>query len=111
MPVANRQLIERCLEECLRCLRLTSECVDACLAGEQVKAMARCIRLCLDCGDLCAACAEALGRNSEFGPEICRILADVCEACAAECEKFGDDIMRRCAEACRQVARQVAAAA
>ncbi len=44
MAVASQHPIERCIEECIDCLTLTSRCVDSCLADEQVKAMARCIR-------------------------------------------------------------------
>lgn len=43
MAVASRELIERCVEECLNCLKLASRCVDSCLADDQAKAMARCI--------------------------------------------------------------------
>lgn len=45
-----------------------------------------------------------LGRDSQHMGRLCRLVADACAACAAECEKFDDDLMRRCAQACRRTA-------
>lgn len=50
--VADQQLMERCIKECLD---VASRCADNCLQSEQVGSMAQCIRLCLDCADLGAA--------------------------------------------------------
>nr|WP_235935383.1 four-helix bundle copper-binding protein [Candidatus Laterigemmans baculatus] len=38
--------------------------------------------------------------------EICRICADVCEACGAECRDHEADHCQRCADACEQCAKE-----
>lgn len=113
MAVAEKQLMERCITECLDCVRQAARCANHCIHVEQAARMAECIRLCLDCIDICTACASLIARDSRFGSAICGPCADICEACAVECDKHGsDDIMRQCAEACRRCAatcRQMAA--
>lgn len=113
MTVAEKQLVERCITECLDCVRLAARCANHCIQAEQAARMAECIRLCWDCIDICTACASLMARDSRFGSAICGPCADICEACAAECDNQGsDDIMRQCAEACRRCAatcRQMAA--
>lgn len=49
------------------------------------------------------ACATLLSGNSRFAYQLCGVCADMCDACAAECEKYSDvETMRICAEACRR---------
>lgn len=52
-------------------------------------------------------------RGSQFSGRVCGVYADLCDACAQECQRIADgDIMRQCAEACRRCAdlcRQMAA--
>ncbi len=103
--VADQQLMERCIKECLECVDVASRCADNCLQSEQVGSMAQCIRLCLDCADLGAACAEMMGCNSQFSEQLCAVMADLCDACADECERHGGEgIMGQCAETCRRCA-------
>ncbi|MCM3669818.1 four-helix bundle copper-binding protein [Mesobacillus maritimus] len=52
-----------------------------------------------------------MSRNSAFANQHCKLCADICEACAAECEMFKDahcqecaKICRECADACRKMA-------
>jgi hypothetical protein len=96
--------IDRCIEECLQCLRWCSTCVDESLTHDP-SGMAESIRLCHECAPVCGACATLLSGNSRFAYQLCGVCADICDACAAECEKFNDvETMRRCAEACRRCA-------
>jgi len=83
-----------------------------------MRGMSKCIELCRDCADICLLDAQLMSRNSPFHIQSCALCADVCEACATECERMvasheGDmksllqrcaDICRHCAEACRQMA-------
>jgi hypothetical protein len=111
--VVSNQIVDRCIEECLRCFRLCSECRDEGLTHEPVR-MAECIRLCSECLEVCRSCVPLLAGNSRFANQLCGVCADVCEACAAECEKYKDmETMTKCAEACRRCAstcREVAKA-
>ncbi len=109
---SDRQLMDRCIEECFAVVRTASECAHSCLDGGQADAMAQCIHLCLDSAAISTACAEMMIRHSQVSGQACGVCADVCDACAAECERYEGDVMRRCAEACRrcaQTCRQMAA--
>lgn len=110
---ATQGVRERCIEECLDCTRLASECATTCLTGGRADAMSRCIGLCLDCATLTAACVELMARNSPSAGQVCGVCADLCDLCAEECERHGNGIMAQCAKACRHCTgtlRQMAAA-
>ena len=51
MAISNPE-VERCIEECLQCLRWCSECRDECLTMDPAT-MRECIRLCGECLELC----------------------------------------------------------
>jgi len=102
---ASNPIIERCIEECLQCVRWCSACVDEGLTHDPSR-MSESIRLCHECTPVCGACVTLLSGTSQFAPELCGVCADICDACAAECEKHDDvETMRRCAEACRRCAK------
>ncbi len=97
--------MDQCLQQCATVVQTAGRCADSCLSGGQADAMQQCIRLCLDAATITGACVEMMARNSSFSGQICRICADVCDACAAECEQHEGDVMQQCAEACRACAR------
>ena len=102
---ASNPTIERCIEECLQCVRWCSACVEESLTHDP-STMAECIRLCHECAPVCNVCVTLLAGNSQFEYQLCAVCADVCDACAAECGKYTTmDTMRRCAEACRRCAK------
>jgi ferredoxin len=68
----DRDLLARCIDECLACLQSCTACADANLAEEDVAEMRRCIRLCLDCADVCEATARLLSRQTDYLPETAR---------------------------------------
>ncbi len=97
--------VERCIDECLQCMRWCEMCVEECLTTDPAK-MAECIRLCHECPSPCGSCVTLLAGQSRYAHQQCGVCADICNACAAECENFSDlDTMRKCAEACRRCAR------
>lgn len=111
MAISN-QTVERCIEECLQCLRWCSQCRDESLTEDPVM-MRECIRLCGECLELCRTCVALLTGSSRFADRICGVCAETCEACAIECGKYEGETMRKCAEACRRCAvtcREVAQA-
>ena len=94
----------------LKCATECNHCTSACLDEQDVKKLARCIKLNIDCMEVCYLTASYLSRGSEQGDGIMRICAEICEACARECEKHSNmehcmrcaDICHKCAEACSQ---------
>ena len=102
MTISN-QTVERCIEECLQCLRWCAQCRGESLNEDPVM-MRDCIRLCNECLELCRTCVALLTGSSEFAHRVCGICSDLCRACASECGKYDGETMRKCAQACRQCA-------
>jgi hypothetical protein len=100
MAISN-QVVERCIEDCLQCIRWCSQCRAESLTEDPVM-MRESIRLCSDCAELCRTCVALLTATSEFADRVCGVCAELCEACAAECGKHKGETMRKCAEACRR---------
>lgn len=68
--------------------------------------MAHCIQLNMECASICYAAAQLMSLGSSKANEVCRISAEICEACAAECEKHENDHCQECAKVCRQCAEE-----
>ena len=103
---SNRGLLDAlydCAAEC-------NHCAIACLQEKDVKMLERCIRLDLDCAEICQVAAGYVARGSELANRLLELCAEVCNACADECEKHEHmehckrcaDICRKCADACSQ---------
>lgn len=94
-----------CIEECQSCHAVCLETVTHCLQQGGKHAEADHIRLMLDCVEICQTSANFMLRGSELHSQTCGVCAAVCEQCATDCERVGDDeMMGRCAETCRQCA-------
>ncbi|CAN5559710.1 four-helix bundle copper-binding protein [soil metagenome] len=108
----RQSLMDQCLQRCAAVVQAAGQCADSCLSGGQADTMQQCIRLCLDAATISGACAELMARDSSFSGQACGVCAEVCEACATECERHDGDNLQQCAEACRACAhtcRQMAA--
>jgi hypothetical protein len=99
----NQGLIDaltKCAAECCHC-------AIACLEEQDVKTLARCIKLDIDCAEICKLAISYVARGSEHAQHILDECAEICEACADECEKHSHmEHCRRCAEVCRSCAEQ-----
>ena len=68
--------------------------------------MTGCIRLDMDCAAICRLAAGYMARGSEFAHELCRLCAEICEACGRECGKHPQEHCQACAQACRRCATE-----
>lgn len=109
----NTQQYQECIEACLTCATESQACASFCLKDD-ASMMARCIQLNMECAAICYATAQLLSLGSEFASELCRICADVCDACAKECGRHEPDHCQRAAvdcRACEEVCRKMEFAA
>ena len=91
--------LQHCADACTRCS-------VACLDEKDVKMMVACIRLDLDCAAICETSASFAARDSVYMEHILKVCAEICNACAAECEKHAHlEHCRKCAESCRKCAK------
>ena len=92
------QALNNCAAEC-------NHCATACLDEIDVKMLARCIKLNIDCSDIWQLTASYVARDSEHASHLMKECAEICGACADECEKHAYmEHCRRCAEICRHCA-------
>jgi hypothetical protein len=93
------------------CAATCNFCATACLQEDDVKMLAKCIQLDLACTEVCKATSTLLAQGSVHGKHLIKECIEVCEACAAECEKHTHmqhciecaHACRQCAEACRSL--------
>lgn len=97
----------RAIEACHACAEACLICADAGLDDRAVERFGRCIRLALDCAEACSTTGPALARHTAANTALLRQMAEtcaeLCRACAAECDRHGmeHEHCRLCAEACR----------
>lgn len=97
--------MRQCLKNCSDCHTVCQETISYCLGLGGPHAEAGHIGLLLDCAQICAASADFLARNSSFHGQTCGVCASICEQCADNCGRFGDDkVMQQCAQSCRHCA-------
>src|SRR4051812_13326381 len=95
-----------CIEACYACAQTCDHCATECLSESNVSEMSECIRLDIDCADICRLAAAYMARGSAFINAICKVCADVCDACGKECAKHDEAHCQECAKACRRCAEE-----
>ena len=104
----DRDLLARCIEDCIDCAATCTSDADADLAEPDVQEELRCIRVCLDCADVCDGTGRILIRQTEPDLGVLRAAIEACivtcQACAEECDKHAahHEHCRTCAEVCRR---------
>jgi hypothetical protein len=97
--------MRECITNCQDTHSITVETINHCLQMGGKHAEPSHIRLLMDCAQICQTSADFMLRMSDIHPQTCGVCADVCEQCAVDCERFGDDpMMKACAEMCRRCA-------
>jgi hypothetical protein len=99
---------QTCIDACCICCEACESCCTACLSDQKnVGTMTRCIMLARDCANLCSTAICLMSRGSEYAKQICNVCADICDACAVECEKFSSkEECKQCADACKKCAQE-----
>jgi hypothetical protein len=97
--------LRECIASCIECGTLCMATVPHCLERGGPHADPGHIRLLLDCAEICQTSANFMVRGSELHARTCGLCAEICDDCAAECERLGDDAqMEACARACQRCA-------
>jgi hypothetical protein len=96
--------MQQCIDECTRCQHICLATVSHCLELGGKHADPAHIGLLLDCAEICQTSANFMLRGSERHQLTCGICADICRACADDCERRagGDKLMQDCAQQCRR---------
>lgn len=82
------------------CQVACENCYRACFDEPNIKKLEKCIRLDRDCADMCSLTMSFLARNSSEAETVVRTCAEICAACAEECEKHDHVHCKECADTC-----------
>jgi hypothetical protein len=94
------------IADCHECTDACLHCIQHCLRSGGMHAEARHIRVLCDCSEACRFAGSFMARESDHAVRACSICAEVCDACAASCERIpGDQEMEACAKTCRRCAQ------
>lgn len=104
------QDMQACIEACNRCHQVCLQtAMNFCLSqgGNHVEPSH--FRLMMNCATICETSANFMLSGSDYHQRVCGVCAEICEACAADCESLGDmddcvEACRSCAASCRQMA-------
>lgn len=97
--------LQGCIDECASCHSVCTSTLTYCMQKGGRHADAMHLRLLADCAEMCETSANFMLRGSDQHGKTCGVCAELCEQCAASCEKMADDpVMKACAEACRRCA-------
>ncbi len=122
---------QSCIDACMHCAEVCEFCAtsdvkelgqtlvqvaeEAATAGaasstdviqDIVKMMASCAHINRECAAVCWTSAALMSMDSQFVKQFCNLCADICDACAQECERHDIDHCKRCARACRICAEE-----
>lgn len=103
----TNQNYSSCIEACFRCAAECENCATECLNEDDVKMMVDCITLDRECTLVCTAAAHLMSIGGPHAAALCQTCAEICDACAAECERHSHmDHCARCAAMCRTCAEE-----
>lgn len=100
----NYDHYQKCIKLCGQCAIECIRCATACLNETDFKMLNRCIQLNRDCSSLCRLAVSAMSNDNPLASEIIDVCADMCDVCAAECERHTHDHCQICAQICRECA-------
>lgn len=95
-----------CIDACAKCAQACNECFTACLNESDLNARKDCISILVECAMMCQMSVSMMSMNGQFSKEHCRLCAQICDKCAAECAMFKDEHCQKCAGFCRTCAEE-----
>lgn len=100
------QRLIHCAKVCDACATACQQCADKCALERDVVELVRCMRIALDCVEICRTTSHHLVRSGDDRPGLLAALLEACviacAGCAGECERHAYEHCRVCAEACRR---------
>jgi hypothetical protein len=102
----HRDVPLECIQACMRCELACLASAEACLGDADLQDLGRCVRLSLDCAEICLATrtlvAEALLSAPRLVLAQLLVCARMCATCEAECGRLGPHSTQigRAARAC-----------
>lgn len=100
----NEELTEACILACRKCANECEQTALACSLSPKVNTLAKCLEMAIYCADMCRLTTAFIQRSELHAGRFSALCAEVCDICAAECEKYNETACRQCAQVCRECA-------
>jgi hypothetical protein len=101
----NNTQYKACIADCTATANVSRQCTHACLQEADLKKLLACIQLTNDCTHICELAVKYMLADSAYVKQACKLCADICHACAIECEKHAHmEHCALCARDCRACA-------
>jgi hypothetical protein len=105
--ISNTRM-QDCIDNCHNVQETCLEAVNYCIENNETDV--ECIGMLVSTAEISATSAKLMMIESEFHPQVCRVCAEICQACAEYFEEEDDEVFTRvatfaraCAESCRQM--------
>ena len=110
LPLSQVEM-QQCIQDCLDCHAVCMQTAEACRQAGGEHAHDEHVYMLLDCADMCLTAAHFMQHNSPLYGYTCQACMQVCNHCAGECERMGDNdcanACRTCAQSCEQLTKLV----
>src|SRR5271157_1621685 len=107
MQMLKQEKYQTCIDTCMNCAETCEACATDCTKDSNIKMLAKCLFVLRDCADICTMSSRFMSRTSMYSKNMCRVCADICDACAAEGDKHKSmESCKVCADACRMCASE-----
>jgi hypothetical protein len=91
----------------MRCAESCEYCAICDLQEQDVKNMASCTQINRACASVCWTSVQLMSTDNKFSKQFYSFCADICDACAKECERHtGMDHCQKCTEVCSGCAQK-----
>lgn len=95
---------QKCIDECKRCEQACYECFAMCLNEPDVQARKGCVQMLIECAEICKVSSAFMAMNAQHAVNVCELCAAICQKCEQECAMFKDDHCKVCAKECKTCA-------
>lgn len=95
---------QKFINEFNKCAEACYECVNACLAAQDISSRKNCIKLLLECAKMCETTAFIMSMDGKFVKRQSALCAEVCDVCSQECALLKEEHCQKCAQECRHCA-------
>jgi hypothetical protein len=102
--ITVRRMHDQLISELYVCADQCEACYKACLNEKNVDKLKHCIALDQECYEVCMLTGKFLEKGTQNADKYLKHCAEICTACAEECEKHHHGHCQKCAAECRKCA-------
>ena len=94
------------VDVCMKNVQSCTLCLSAFSKVFKAQSSGRCVDLLMSCSAICRLNATFAGQQNQYAKQLSILCAQVCRACSAECEQYGNRYFRYCAKTCLECGQE-----